>query len=193
MPWSISRREGSRCIGACSSSPATPIRRRCCGAVVPGRCTGTPSDSWAPSAAATCGEFNGRPHGRAAMPDTRKEDLVKRLAYVITGMLIGGVAVAAASHAAATTSQDPVKLSPQYYTVKLENDRVRVFEYRLRPGDREPMHVHPPYVAYMLSDGKIRLTSPDGNTAETTMTKGQVAWRDALSHATENVGSTEIH
>jgi hypothetical protein len=39
-----------------------------------------------------------------------------------------------------TTSraQDPVKASPQYYKVLLENDQVRVLEYRLKAGDKEP-------------------------------------------------------
>ncbi|PYL80838.1 MAG: hypothetical protein DMF23_15505 [Verrucomicrobia bacterium] len=32
-------------------------------------------------------------------------------------------------------AQDPVKTSPQYYKVLLENDQVRVLEYRLKAGD----------------------------------------------------------
>jgi hypothetical protein len=39
-----------------------------------------------------------------------------------------------------TRAQDPVKQSPQYYKVLLENDQVRVLEYRLKPGEKEPMH-----------------------------------------------------
>lgn len=35
---------------------------------------------------------------------------------------------------------DPVALSPQLYSVRFENDRVRVLEYRLKPGGKEPMH-----------------------------------------------------
>ncbi|PYK77904.1 MAG: hypothetical protein DME40_09360 [Verrucomicrobia bacterium] len=33
-------------------------------------------------------------------------------------------------------AQDPVKTSPQYYKVLLENDQVRVLEYRLKAGER---------------------------------------------------------
>ena len=38
---------------------------------------------------------------------------------------------------------DPVKLSPQYYKVRLDNARVRVLEYHLKPGEKEMMHSHP--------------------------------------------------
>jgi hypothetical protein len=33
-------------------------------------------------------------------------------------------------------AQDPVKTSPQYYKVLLENDQVRVLEYRLKGGGK---------------------------------------------------------
>jgi hypothetical protein len=41
------------------------------------------------------------------------------------------------------STQDPVILSPQYYTVEAEDERVRVLEYRLKPGQKEVMHSHP--------------------------------------------------
>ena len=34
------------------------------------------------------------------------------------------------------TNLDPVKISPQYYKVLLENDQVRVVEYHLKPGQK---------------------------------------------------------
>jgi hypothetical protein len=34
-------------------------------------------------------------------------------------------------------AQDPVKISPQFYKLLLENDQVRVLEYRLKPGEKE--------------------------------------------------------
>src|SRR5438876_6125937 len=37
---------------------------------------------------------------------------------------------------ATTHAQDPVKTSPQYYKVLLENDQVRVLEYRLKAGEK---------------------------------------------------------
>jgi quercetin dioxygenase-like cupin family protein len=47
-------------------------------------------------------------------------------------------------------AQDPVRLSPQYYNVLLENEHVRVLEYRLKPGEKESMHSHPAGIVYVF-------------------------------------------
>jgi hypothetical protein len=95
--------------------------------------------------------------------------------------------------AAQTAAGDPVTLSPQYYTVKSENDRVRVLEYRLKPGAKEMMHSHPSYVIYFFGPAKLRATGPDGKTSDTSVTEGEVLIRESLSHTVENVGTTELH
>ena len=63
-----------------------------------------------------------------------------------------------------THAQDPVKTSPQYYKVLLENDQVRVLEYHLKAGEKEPMHSHPTGLVYVLSGGKLKFSYPDGRT-----------------------------
>ena len=90
-------------------------------------------------------------------------------------------------------AQDPVKLSPQYYKVLLENDQVRVLEYRLKAGEKEPMHSHPAGVVYVLSGAKLRFSYPDGRTEERGAATGETIWRDPTTHAVENVGDTEAH
>src|SRR6266487_2245156 len=62
--------------------------------------------------------------------------------------------------------QDPVTTSPKYYKVLLENDQVRVPEYRLKAGEKEPMHSHPAGVVYVLSGARVKFTYPDGRTEE---------------------------
>jgi len=47
-------------------------------------------------------------------------------------------------------------------SVRFENDRVRVLELRLKPGEREGMHTHPQYVLYALTDYRVKNTSADG-------------------------------
>ena len=116
---------------------------------------------------------------------------MRRIQRAIIAVLIGAMGVV--SSGAQTATKDPVKLSPQYYTVKAENDRVRVLEYRLKPGEKEVMHSHPSYVVYFLGDATLRATSPDGKTSDTSVTQGEVLLRDPLSHAVENVGTTELH
>ncbi len=86
-----------------------------------------------------------------------------------------------------------MKVSPQFYKVLLENDRVRVLEYRLKPGEKEPMHEHPAGIVYMLSGAKLKVTGPDGKTEDRPVATGATMWREATKHALENVGDTEAH
>jgi quercetin dioxygenase-like cupin family protein len=90
-------------------------------------------------------------------------------------------------------AQDPVKASPQYYKVLLENDQVRVLEYRLKAGEKEPRHSHPAGVVYVLSGAKLKFSYPDGRTEEKAAATGETIWRDPTTHAVENVGDTEAH
>jgi quercetin dioxygenase-like cupin family protein len=109
--------------------------------------------------------------------------------FIATLIAAAGVTTAEAQ----TATTDPVKLSPQYYTVKSENDRARVLEYRLKPGEKEVMHSHPPYVVYFFGPAKLRATGPDGKSSDTSVKEGEVLIRDPLSHAVENIGTTELH
>jgi quercetin dioxygenase-like cupin family protein len=76
--------------------------------------------------------------------------------------------------------------------VIFENERTRVLEVGLKPGESTAMHSHPDYVLYLLGDGKVRFTSPSGETAELELPRGAVMWRDAEEHATENIGASEV-
>ena len=93
----------------------------------------------------------------------------------------------------AASAQDPVKTSPQYYKVLLENEQVRVLEYRLKPGEKEPMHSHPAGVVHVLSGGTLKFSYPDGRTEEKAAAAGETIWRDPVTHAVENTGKTEAH
>jgi quercetin dioxygenase-like cupin family protein len=90
-------------------------------------------------------------------------------------------------------AQDPVKTSPQYYKVLVENDQVRVFEYHLKPGEKEPMHSHSAGVIYWLTGAKLRITFPDGKTQERVVATGETIWRDPVTLAVGNIGKTEAH
>jgi quercetin dioxygenase-like cupin family protein len=90
-------------------------------------------------------------------------------------------------------AQDPIKTSPQYYKVLIENDQVRMMEYRLKPGEKEAMHSHPAGVVYVLGGAKLKFTFPDGRSEEKTAATGEAIWRDPVTHAVENVGDTDAH
>jgi quercetin dioxygenase-like cupin family protein len=94
--------------------------------------------------------------------------------------------------AAAAAAQDPSKVAPQAFTEKLNNAQVQVFEYHSKPGDKEPMHSHRANVVYVIQGGKERFTLPDGKTEEKEFKSGDVIWREASTHAVENIGTTEM-
>ena len=90
-------------------------------------------------------------------------------------------------------SRDPVVTDGDRYQVILENDRVRVLEYRDSPGQRTSPHYHPDYVLCALSGFKRRLVLADGREAVREVRRGEVVWGTAQSHIGENVGATETH
>jgi len=104
-------------------------------------------------------------------------------------ILISNLAVLCAT----AHGQDPVKTSPQYYKVLLENDQVRVLEYRLKAEEKEAMHSHPTGVVCVLSGAKLKFSYPDGRTEERAAATGETIWREPTTHAVENIGDTEVH
>ena len=90
------------------------------------------------------------------------------------------------------TAQDPAVVNAKTIQVKLDNDRVRVLEAALQPGDKEQMHSHPAYVVYVVAGGKVRNHLPDGKTSETEFKTGEVVYRDPLTHWAENIGTTTL-
>jgi quercetin dioxygenase-like cupin family protein len=111
------------------------------------------------------------------------------------GVVLGSLATAMAVIAGAPASIDPVLQSPQIYTVRLENDKVRVLEYRLKPGQKEPMHTHErERVLYDFGNATLRLTMADGTTTTHVGKAGEITWgTPPITHAAENIGSTDAH
>lgn len=89
-------------------------------------------------------------------------------------------------------SSDPVESNPGLYRVVMENERVRVLEYRDRPGDRTTPHGHPDSVMVTLSSFRRRLVSGDQQ-AEVEIPAGVVRWLAAQEHLGENIGDSETH
>jgi hypothetical protein len=87
---------------------------------------------------------------------------------------------------------DPVTTNPDLYRVVFENERVRVLEYRDRPGDRTTPHEHPDSVMHTLSTFRRRLGA-DGHEREVELPAGMTGWLPAQRHYGENIGDTETH
>jgi beta-alanine degradation protein BauB len=89
-------------------------------------------------------------------------------------------------------TKDPVETNPEFYTVVFENERVRVLEYRDRPGDRTEPHWHPDSVMYTLSAFRRRLHAGDGQ-RDVELPAGLTSWLPTQEHAGENIGDTATH
>lgn len=94
---------------------------------------------------------------------------------------------------AIVNAQDPVKTDGDKYKVLLENEQVRVLEYRDRPGEKTYQHRHPAFVLYAISAFKRTIALPDGKVLMREFKAGDVLWSDGQTHVGANVGQTATH
>ena len=83
---------------------------------------------------------------------------------------------------------DPVKLEPDHEQVPFENARVRVLRTILEPHLKGPTHDHPSYVVVYLTELHTTMTLADGKQVDNPRHPGEVAFRSAYRHTTENIG-----
>ena len=95
--------------------------------------------------------------------------------------------VALLSLAATAAAQDPARVAPSMYKVRLNNAWVRVLEVNAKAGQKAPKHVHPDYVVYVTGGGKVRFTDAKGATTDADLNAGEAMWRGAETHASEAV------
>ncbi|HET9784123.1 MAG TPA: hypothetical protein VFP94_04080 [Terriglobales bacterium] len=96
---------------------------------------------------------------------------------------------------------DALAAAPAHHRLLFENEFVRVFDTRIAPGDRTPVHTHRwPAVHYVLSRSDfIRRDAAGGVMLDTralpaSAPPAEVLWGNPLPpHSLENVGAGEIH
>ena len=115
---------------------------------------------------------------------TRMRSLTLGTGAVVLLVLIGALRVPA---------QDVAVVNAKSITVKVDNDRVRVMEATLKPGDKEQMHSHPAYVIYVVTGGRVRNHAANGTTNDVDYQPGNTYYRDPLTHWAENIGTTTVH
>lgn len=88
---------------------------------------------------------------------------------------------------------DAVTADPRSYRVVLENDSVRVLEYKSRPGlgvCGQGMHYHPAHVTVSLTGAKLKVTTPDGKATFVDVPPGEVFFSEAQTHSAEIIGGS---
>jgi hypothetical protein len=95
---------------------------------------------------------------------------------------------------------DAMIAAPKHHRLMLENDRVRVLETIVRPGEIVPLHTHCwPAVFHIFGWSDIVRRGPNGEVQADTRGKAApvlpaVTWSGPLGpHTLENVGSSEVH
>jgi hypothetical protein len=95
--------------------------------------------------------------------------------------------------ASAAYAADPVHTDGEKYKVRFENEKVRVLEYRDKPGERTQQHVHPNFVLYAAAPFRRKLILSDGREMIREFKAGEIMWQPAQAHIGENIGETPTH
>jgi quercetin dioxygenase-like cupin family protein len=75
------------------------------------------------------------------------------------------------------------KLPKAVATVQVDNERVRVTEWRFAPGAETGEHVHQmDYVVVPMADGRLKLVSPQGEESFAELKQGVSYFRKAGVH-----------
>jgi hypothetical protein len=110
-------------------------------------------------------------------------------------------AASATAEAAWVPALDALAAAPDHHTLLYENDRVRVLDTCIRPGDQTPVHTHRwPAALYVLSwshflrydeHGVVLL---DSSTVPALRNPPPALWSAPLPpHSLRNVGDGELH
>lgn len=89
-------------------------------------------------------------------------------------------------------ARDAAEAAPNVYTVLFENERVRLVEARVRPGDSSPLHSHPAGLVHVVSGGPVTFEAAGGHRVDVELKTGLSRWREAEEHTVTSRGETEV-
>jgi quercetin dioxygenase-like cupin family protein len=104
---------------------------------------------------------------------------------------IGGILAAGAAYAG-LKAQDPMAVDPTIYNLKLNNERVRVFVVKFKPGQSIAVHKHPDHVVHALDGGKIQINEVGKDSVVLDVKTGMTVFLPAQSHSAKNLGETTL-
>ena len=88
---------------------------------------------------------------------------------------------------------DAVKAASKTHKVLFENDKVRVLQVTIEPGEKEPVRSHPyKSITIVEKPSRIKYYDESGNEIEEVEIEG-VSWIEPKGlHSTENTGDSEF-
>lgn len=88
--------------------------------------------------------------------------------------------------------QDAAVVNPEIVNVQFENERVRILRTRYAAHERLDMHSHPAMAEVKITDGLLRIFTPDGKWRDESGKAGAFFWLEPSRHAVENVGNDPL-
>ena len=83
---------------------------------------------------------------------------------------------------------DAVTADPAHYSVRFENEVVRLLRVTYGPGEKSVMHRHSANCSVFLTDQTFNFTLPDGTTEPASVSAGALGCGDGNVHLPENIG-----
>jgi quercetin dioxygenase-like cupin family protein len=88
--------------------------------------------------------------------------------------------------------QDPLAVNPTIYNLKLNNDRVRVFVVKFKPGQSIDVHKHPDHVVYAIEGGRLMIHEVGKDPVTMDVATGTTLFLPAQSHSAKNMGKNTM-
>jgi mannose-6-phosphate isomerase-like protein (cupin superfamily) len=123
------------------------------------------------------------------------------LVFFYLALLVSGLPLVGDENTAGPTSHDAVVAAPDNHKVVFENEKVRVLEVTIKPGEKEPFHEHPLFsVMNIITGAPLRITEATIKDGELVTGKTIEVGKDNFQppplwmppqglHSAENVGS----
>ena len=89
---------------------------------------------------------------------------------------------------------DAAIAASESHKILFENEKVRVMEVTIQPGQTEPLHMHPyKSITIVASPATLKYFDKEGNLISEVEVHG-TTWTEPVElHSTENVGTTPFH
>jgi quercetin dioxygenase-like cupin family protein len=89
-------------------------------------------------------------------------------------------------------ARDAAMVNPKIVKIEFENDNVRVLRALYKPHERVEMHSHPAKAEVQITDGSLRIFTPDGQWQHAPGKAGEFFWFEPTRHAVENAGNAPV-
>jgi beta-alanine degradation protein BauB len=82
--------------------------------------------------------------------------------------------------------------STENVEIIVENESVKVSEFKQEPGQMTGMHLHPSTVVYPFTNGLLKFTYKDGRSEEIEIKSGEPFFRSEQWHDVEDIGDRDM-